>query len=65
LGNYHSHPETPARPSEEDLKLFVDPSAAYLIVSLAERLPVVKAFVVAERDGRKSFSEEPLVAYEP
>lgn len=65
LGNYHSHPETPARPSEEDLKLFVDPSAAYLIVSLAERLPVLKAFTTAKGGGQASFSEEPLVTAAP
>jgi proteasome lid subunit RPN8/RPN11 len=50
LGNYHSHPETPARPSGEDLKLFVDPRAAYLILSLAGRLPVLKGFQ-ASGDG--------------
>ncbi|MDR2387945.1 MAG: M67 family metallopeptidase [Deltaproteobacteria bacterium] len=44
LGNFHSHPETPARPSPEDLKLYLDPSATYLILSLAERRPVLKAF---------------------
>jgi proteasome lid subunit RPN8/RPN11 len=44
LGNYHSHPETPARPSREDLRLFVDPAATYLIVSLAQNPPAIKAF---------------------
>ena len=34
LGNWHSHPETPARPSEEDLRLAQDPSAIYCIISL-------------------------------
>jgi proteasome lid subunit RPN8/RPN11 len=57
LGNYHSHPETPARPSKADLELFLDPEAVYLILSLAERLPVLKAFALAP-DG---FREEPLV----
>ncbi|MDR1658128.1 MAG: M67 family metallopeptidase [Deltaproteobacteria bacterium] len=59
LGNYHSHPETPARPSVEDLALFVDPSASYIIVSLAERLPVVKCFNVGQ--GENPFSEDELV----
>jgi proteasome lid subunit RPN8/RPN11 len=44
LGNFHSHPETPARPSEEDIRLAFDPSASYLILSLAENEPVLRAF---------------------
>ena len=35
LGNFHSHPETPARPSEEDKRLVFDTSLSYLILSLA------------------------------
>jgi proteasome lid subunit RPN8/RPN11 len=46
LGNFHSHPATPARPSEEDIRLSYDPKASYLIVSLAEETPVLKAFGV-------------------
>lgn len=47
LGNIHSHPETPARPSEEDKRLAVDPKASYLIVSLMDaESPVCKAFHV-------------------
>ncbi|MDR0234535.1 MAG: M67 family metallopeptidase [Zoogloeaceae bacterium] len=41
---YHSHPATPARPSEEDIRLAYDPNIHYLIVSLAESEPVVKSF---------------------
>ena len=33
LAIYHSHPETPARPSEEDIKLALTPSVSYLIIS--------------------------------
>jgi proteasome lid subunit RPN8/RPN11 len=33
---YHSHPETPARMSEEDIRLAFDPNMVYLIYSLAE-----------------------------
>lgn len=47
LGNIHSHPETPARPSEEDKRLAVDKRMSYLIVSLAEKQPVCKAFRAA------------------
>lgn len=47
LGNWHSHPETPSRPSEEDKRLAFDPAAAYLILSLEHRdAPVLKAFHV-------------------
>ncbi|MDA3938880.1 MAG: M67 family metallopeptidase [Spirochaetia bacterium] len=41
---YHSHPETPSRPSEEDIRLAYDPNVSYIIVSLAESKPVVKSF---------------------
>lgn len=33
---YHSHPKTPARPSEEDIKLAYDPHLSYVIVSLSD-----------------------------
>jgi proteasome lid subunit RPN8/RPN11 len=44
LGNFHSHPETPARPSEEDIRLAYDPSISYLILSLTGEKPLLKAF---------------------
>ena len=44
IANYHSHPETPSRPSEEDILLAYDPNILYLIVSLADEIPVLKAF---------------------
>jgi len=44
IANYHSHPETPSRPSEEDIRLAYDPNILYLIVSLAAEVPVLKAF---------------------
>ena len=47
LANYHSHPETPARPSEEDIRLALTPSVSYLIISLAEpREPVLKSYKI-------------------
>jgi proteasome lid subunit RPN8/RPN11 len=48
LGNFHSHPSTPARPSEEDIRLAYDPQASYLIISLAEDLPILKAFEIKD-----------------
>jgi proteasome lid subunit RPN8/RPN11 len=47
LGNFHSHPSTPARLSEEDIRLAYDGKASYLILSLADGSPVLKAFGVA------------------
>jgi proteasome lid subunit RPN8/RPN11 len=47
IANYHSHPETPARPSEEDIRLAYDPNIIYLILSLQDReKPVLKAFSI-------------------
>ena len=34
LGNFHSHPESPSRPSQEDIRLAYDPKMNYLILSL-------------------------------
>lgn len=44
---YHSHPATPARPSEEDKRLAYDPNISYVIISLAERTADVKSFRIA------------------
>ena len=41
---YHSHPASPARPSQEDIRLAYDPSIFYVIVSLAAAQPEFKAF---------------------
>lgn len=46
IANWHSHPCTPARPSEEDIRLAHDPAAAYLILSLAGEVPVLRAFSI-------------------
>jgi len=46
LANYHSHPETPSRPSQEDIRLAFDPNILYFIISLAQQEPVVKAFQI-------------------
>ena len=36
VGNWHSHPSTPARMSEEDLRLAHDPAAVYAIYSVRD-----------------------------
>lgn len=48
IANYHSHPATPARPSEEDIRLAFDPHIIYLIVSLSEEKPVLRAFSLVD-----------------
>lgn len=57
LGNFHSHPNSPSRPSEEDKRLALDPEASYLILSLQDReRPVLKSFRII----RSEVSEEDL-----
>lgn len=46
LANWHSHPSSPSRPSQEDIKLAYDSSIAYLILSLASESPVLNAFII-------------------
>jgi proteasome lid subunit RPN8/RPN11 len=48
LGNWHSHPESPSRPSEEDIRLSYDSNASYMILSLMEEEPVLRSFHVEE-----------------
>jgi proteasome lid subunit RPN8/RPN11 len=45
LAIYHSHPESPARPSVEDIRLALTPGVSYVIISLADPTAVdVKSF---------------------
>jgi len=50
LGVYHSHPETPARPSATDIAEAYDPGVLYFIVSFAADQPSVRAFSI--RNGQ-------------
>lgn len=45
---YHSHPETPARPSVEDLRLANDPNIIYVIVSMMAGVQPVRAFKLVQ-----------------
>ncbi len=45
---YHSHPVTPARPSQEDIKLAYDPDISYVIVSLEDGEGYVKSFKIKD-----------------
>ena len=62
LGNWHSHPETPARPSEEDKRLANDSRASYLIISLAEEgKPVLNGFHVEGEQGSREVRKEEII----
>jgi|SRR5665647_730260 len=58
IANYHSHPSTPSRPSEEDIRLAYDPDISYVIISLAENDPVIRSFKI---QNGKSEAEELIV----
>ena len=59
LGNFHSHPESPSRPSEEDKRLAYDSKVNYLILSLMDlENPVFNAFQI---DEEKNVTKEELV----
>lgn len=61
LAIYHSHPASPAWPSEEDIRLALTPDVAYVIVSLAEpNGPVVRGFHI--NDGTVTQVELDLLA---
>ena len=52
LAIYHSHPETPARPSAEDIRLALTPDVIYVIVSLKDVNDAnVKGFLIEDGTG--------------
>ncbi|MGI8945161.1 MAG: Mov34/MPN/PAD-1 family protein [Thermoleophilaceae bacterium] len=55
VGIYHSHPRSAAEPSQTDINLAHYPHWTYLIVSLEEAEPVVRAWRIA--DGEVSEEE--------
>lgn len=62
LGNWHSHPESPSRPSDEDIKLAYDPKASYMILSLMAKNPVLNSFHIeggqVKKEDLRIYSEE-------
>ena len=58
LGNWHSHPSSPPRMSDEDKRLAFDTELSYLILSLADRRPVLKGFNI---DSGKNVIAEDLI----
>ncbi len=54
LGNWHSHPESPSRPSDEDKRLAYDSKASYMILSLMDRQnPVLNSFKITGDTAEK------------
>lgn len=54
LGNWHSHPESPSRPSDEDKRLAYDSKASYLILSLMDNEnPVLNSFKIEGNNAEK------------
>ena len=59
LGNWHSHPESPSRPSDEDKRLAYDKNASYMILSLMDRdNPVLNSFHI---EGDEAAKEELII----
>ena len=46
LANWHSHPASPSRPSQEDLRLANDPTIRYAILSLLDGQPKLNSFKI-------------------
>ena len=46
LANWHSHPTSPSRPSQEDLRLANDPTIRYAILSLMDGKPNLNSFKI-------------------
>lgn len=62
IGNFHSHPESPSRPSEEDKRLAYDTKISYLILSLEQiEKPVLNSFLI---DEKKQVTKEEIVITE-
>ncbi len=53
LGNWHSHPVSPSRPSDEDKRLAYDSTASYMILSLMNDTPVLNSFHVENNEASK------------
>jgi len=53
LAIYHSHPATEAYPSPTDKKLAFYPEAYYVIISLAQTEPVVRAFTIVNGEVKE------------
>lgn len=57
MATYHSHPATPARPSDEDIKLANDPDVSYVIVSLMDGNEQIKSFRIRNGSAEDEIME--------
>ncbi|MEW6162985.1 MAG: M67 family metallopeptidase [Nitrospirota bacterium] len=53
LAIYHSHPDSDAYPSPRDIKLAFYPESVYLIVSLINIEPKIKAFTIRDEKAEE------------
>lgn len=58
IGNWHSHPVSPSRPSDEDKRLAFDSTASYMILSLMDNTPVLNSFHI---EGDTAVKEELVI----
>ena len=62
LGNWHSHPSSPSRPSQEDIKLAFDSNASYMIISFMAEIPVLNSYHIekgqVEKEDLRIYSDE-------
>jgi len=62
LGNWHSHPSSPSRPSLEDISLAHDSKSSYLILSFLTKAAVINSFHIEngeyEKEDLRIFNEE-------
>lgn len=54
LGIFHSHPSSQAYPSAKDISLAFYEDCIYVIVSLIEKQPVVKGFLIREGEIKRA-----------
>jgi proteasome lid subunit RPN8/RPN11 len=61
IGVWHSHTHTDAYPSPTDIRQAVDPMWIYVIVSLRDEVPMLRAFRI--RDGQVQESQVALIGH--
>lgn len=50
IGNWHSHPSSPSRPSVEDIFLAYDSKISYLILSFMTNAPIFNSFHIENNE---------------
>ncbi len=61
MGNFHSHPASPSKPSAEDIRFAFDANLSYAILSLENiKNPVFNSFIIKDND----ILEEQLIILE-